>query len=89
MSTGKAKKSAAAENERISLRISLLRKGWTYRKLAKRIKCHPGTIANLFCGDNNWWGIRAKINKALGEPIFTEPAATAAGQSPVISELQR
>jgi len=73
MSTGEVKKSDRAQKERIALRVQLIRRRWTYRDLAQRVKCHPGYIANLFCGDNPFWPIRAKINRVLGGDIFKKP----------------
>ncbi len=77
MSSGKVKKVNGLQSERIALKISLLRRSWTYKDLARTIKVHPGYIANLFCGGNPWWPVRAAINRALGEQIFTKQPSSA------------
>jgi len=42
--------------------------------LGHMAKFNPRRISNVLCGTDETWPIRAAINRALGEKIFSRPA---------------
>jgi hypothetical protein len=64
----------------VTLKIRLLERGWDYRDLAKATKRNPRYVANVISGNDPWWPVRAAINRALGEKIFTKRPPSRAGR---------
>lgn len=67
------------------LRIEMIRRGLTYRDLARMVSVGAPRIANVLSFSDRTWPIRAKINQALRKRIFYKPARQNPGPKPYIN----
>jgi hypothetical protein len=78
------RKQRRGENlESDELRIEMIRRGLTYRDLAKIVGTVPQRIANVLSYSDRTWPIRAAINRALRKRIFRKPLRRQPGPQPL------
>jgi hypothetical protein len=77
-----AKPIQADSVEILQLRRVMLEKRLTPAALGRLAKFNPRRISNVLCGTDATWPIRAAINRALQERLFSKPNRTAPGRRP-------
>lgn len=61
------------KNELQAVRVEIARRGWKVGDLAVKAGLNPEHLSNLLCGNVSSAIAKAKVNDALGQPLFVIP----------------